>query len=395
MSEDEDLVEILVEDEAVDETAAELMGPDEEGLIAPSMAPPPPGYEDTDLKWMKWGPVLVAFGPGIAPHYLQDLSWRRRENLGIVVVIYGPPGSGKTYFGLSTALILDEEFDVEKQVLFSREQIMGIISKRIKVKPGQALIVDESQFSISARTWGNTRQVELMQHLAALRSRNFVLIIVVLNPEMLDKIMREFQITHKVFMKRRGVAQVQIMKQGSRYSYLENLSKDCELPLPDSWPECEEDMKKDPPSGCLNPSCLRCHDCGLVDGLWEKRDKWPEIGFKPCMRTRAIYERMKSSFLESEADKAIENDKPQEKLTDDARRLAITAKIDSIPLTDKNHLSVEAMRDAVEAETGTRPSEKETMRDRVWYETTFPAMIQKKRDDKKAAKKAAQEVKAD
>lgn len=358
-------------------------------IRAASVADPPPGYEDTNLKWQKWGPVVVAFGPGIGPHLLQDLTWRKNENMSIVCIIYGPPGSGKTYFGLTTAMILDPDFDVSTQVLFSREQIMNIISKRVDVKPGQALIIDESQFSLLNRTWGNSTQVELIQHLAALRSRNFILFIIVLSPEMLDKIMREFQITHKIFMKKRGVGQVQILNQGSKYSYLSNLSKDCEMPLPNSWPECEDDLLKVPKSGCVDPSCLRCHWGGLVDGLWEKRNKWGELGFIPCNRGRAVYERLKAAFLEAEAEKSIQNDKPRERLTDATRKLAITDSINDIILTDKNHLSVESMRDAVEKVTGIRPSDKETMRDRQWFESTFPEKIQVMRDAKKAAKIAA------
>ena len=392
MSED---IELLILDDEPLETEEELEAPEDTPTGA--LVQPPPGFEDTNLKWMKWGPLVVAYGPGIGPHFLTDLAYRRRENMGIVCVIYGPPGSGKTFFGLTTAMALDPNFDVEKQVLFKREQIMNIISKRTPVKPGQALIIDESQFSISARTWGNSQQVELMQHLAALRSRNFILFIIVLGPDMLDKIVREFQITHKIFMKRRGLGQVQTIEQGPKYTYDRNLSKDCYLPLPNSWPECEDDMLKTPPQGCLEPSCLRCHWCGLVDGLWDKREKWDELGFTPCRRGRAKYERAKAIFLESEADRVIQSDKPRVRLTEEARRLAISNRITEIVLTDKNHLGVESMRDAVEKETMIRPSEKETMKDREWYENTFPEKIKAMREskilDRETKKAAAKEVK--
>jgi hypothetical protein len=339
---------------------------------------PHKGHEKPRLKWQEWGPVLIAMGPGYGPHFLKDLAHRRDENESIVVVIYGGGGSGKTYFGLTTAMILDPEFTVERQVLFSRQQLMDVISNKTKIDPGQALVIDESQFSVSARTWGNVDQVEIMQHLAALRSRNLILFIIILGTEMLDKIIRNFTITHKVFMLKRGVGRVYSFEQGPiRPPFPKTLSKDCVMPLPDSWPEIDGDK------GCENPHCLRCHHSGIVDGYWEKRENWDKIGFKPCLRQRSRYERLKKAFLEGEAAKSADKHQSKLKLSDETRRLALTEAISRIPLTDKNHLNLDSIMDEVEKATRIRPRHREAIKDRLWYETTFPEAIQAKKLEKR------------
>lgn len=366
------------QDEYDDDLESKLPG------IDLSEAPPPPGWEESKLKWRRWGPVLVALGMGIGPHFFRDITIRRNENQSIIIVVYGMGGTGKTYWSLSAALILDEDFEVERQVLFTREQIMDIISNKTKINPGQCLIIDESQFTMMSRTFGNADQIELMQHIAALRSRNFIIFVNILDVEMLDKIMKKFEITHKVFMKERGMGQIQVIKQNMSYIYPENLSKECHLPLPDSWNECEEDVELK--HGCEDPMCLRCHWSGIVDGLWERRDQWEALGFTPCMRQRARMERIKKAYLEAKANESIQRKEgATTTLSQEARRLAITEDFDAITLTAKNRLNLNSIGDVVEKKLSGRPSEKVLIRDRDWAEKTFP--------DKMAAKIAVKKAK--
>jgi hypothetical protein len=352
-----------------------------------SEAPPPPGWEDAGLKWRKWGPVLVALGMGIAPHFLRDVTIRRNENQSIVIVVYGMGGTGKTYWSLTASLILDEDFEVERQVLFTREQIMDIISNKTKIKPGQCLIIDESQFTMMSRTFGAADQIELMQHIAALRSRNFIIFVNILDVEMLDKIMKKFEITHKVFMKKRGVGQIQIIKQNMSYTYPENLSQECHLPLPDSWPECAEDMEVK--HGCEDPMCLRCYWSGIIDGLWERHEQWETLGFKPCSRQRARMERIKKMYLEAKANESIQKKTGKSsKLTEEVRHLDAVTNFSKLTLTAKNRINLNSIGDLYQELHPDEPrvSEKVLIRDRDWVEKNCKDKFEKSIMEKKAKK---------
>ncbi len=325
----------------------------------PGFELPPYGYNGK-LKWQNWGGWLNAVGPGWGAHTLNDIAERRDKNKANIIAICGPPGEGKTYAGIALSQILDPTFDVRRQVLFSREQIMNVIDGTTEIDSGQCIIIDESQFSMNARNFANTDQIDIMNHLAAIRARGFIIFIIVLDSSMLDKIARGFILTHKMFMLQRGHARVYRYKMGplTKEPYPETLDDDFEIPMPDS----------NGPGSCIK-HCLTCKASGLAKGRWKSRFKWKNEGFKPCQHQRAIYERLKRRFLETNAanDNAKHNKKP--KVTQSDRRLCIVDHINKISVTAKKKPDLGSIADICEEKTGERPTFRACQDDRTWLLT--------------------------
>jgi energy-coupling factor transporter ATP-binding protein EcfA2 len=344
----------------------------------PGFVKPPKGYEDWPLKWQKWGEWKAALGPSCAPHFLNDVSKRRRRNEGVIVAVYGPPGSGKTYFALTLCQILDPKFDVKKQIIFTREQFLDIVNNPNILEAGQCLIIDETQFSMLSREFSDPDQIIFMKHLSAIRHRNFIIFLIVLNITMLDKIARDFTLSHKIFMLDRGQGRVYRYQMGplSKEPYPKTIDHKLTLPLPDS------NYK----TGCKNPYCLSCEHSGLTRTRWINRDKWMTQEFDPCMHQRAEYERMKRQFLEDRAQEAVDIYTPKPKATVESRHLALLECIDHIGITDKGHLNYDDMQLEIEKATNAKVSNQNLRSDRIWFENTHPEIIVFKKAEKKANK---------
>lgn len=94
-----------------------------------------------------------------------QISWIRyikrklRNKLNELIAITGPTGSGKTYFGLSMAYELDNEFEPREQVAFSFYHLMNVINNfndpnhQLSKKKYKVCIFDEPQTSISNKEW--------------------------------------------------------------------------------------------------------------------------------------------------------------------------------------------------------------------------------------------------
>lgn len=322
----------------------------------PGFALPPYGYNGR-LKWQDWGGWLNAVGPGWGAHTLNDIAERREKNKANIVAVCGPPGEGKTYAALTLAQILDPAFDVKKQVLFTREQIMNVIDGTTEIDSGQCLIIDESQFSMNARNFANTDQIDMMKHLAAIRSRGFIIFIIVLDATMLDKIARGFLLTHRMFMLQRGHARVYRYKMWplAKEPYPETLDDDFEIPMPDS----------NGPGSCIK-HCLTCRASGLAKGRWKSRLKWRENGFQPCQHQRAIYERLKRRFLETSAANDTVRHRKTPKVNQAARRLILIENVDKLYITAKKVPDLGSITDLYTDKFGEKPIYRDVQDDRIW-----------------------------
>ena len=276
---------------------------------------PPSGYTG-EMNWMKFGKARIKVGHGFSPFWLMEIERIRHNIEACIIVVTGKGGTGKTYFALRNAEILDPRFNVQQQVPFGNEEFMALIGENSPLKMGQAIVVDESQFGMSNRDWADNMQKDLMKQIEAIRSKGLVIFIVALNMKTLDVIARNYVITHRIHMKRRGV--------GTAYKFY--MPAFADEPYKYRMGTVKLQM---PGRTCEHPSCLRCKFSGVRSSQWLLRNQWEKEGYTPCSNIRAVYERKKKAFLEEEASKSaqkrVEKIASKNKTAEDQKLVAMMA----------------------------------------------------------------------
>lgn len=254
---------------------------------------PPSTYKGI-AKTMNWKGIYVKTGSGYGPFFFNEIEKIRKNIEACIIVVTGPGGSGKTYFALRLAELLDPTFKPKIQVPFGSPAFLALISEDSPLKMGQFIIPDESQFTMGARNWYEDIQKDLMNQIEAVRSKGYVIMIIALNMAVLDKIARSYVMTHLIHMNKRGEATAYkfYMPAFAKEPYKKKLGK-VRLRLPGA-----ED--------CEHSSCLRCRFSGLKKNMWVNRAKWQEWGTPICQNIRSQYEREKKTYLERTATEAGE-----------------------------------------------------------------------------------------
>lgn len=249
--------------------------------------------KERGYKVLKYKHALYLVGPGLTTKIIDEILSKINDNKSVVICITGPPGQGKTYGGIRFAQTLDPDFNVndmpapppnedDGQVTFSREQLAYLTGENSPLHRGQVILTDESHWGIGARSWQNRDQQEVVNYLAAIRSKGYILIIVVLHTRMIDALLRDFVLNYEFHVTKRGEAVVyrRWFPVHATEAYKKKLGR-IKLQLPDE-------------SLCNYDSCLR------------GRKGCPYL-YKPvgerCMTIRAIYERRKKQFLDEKGRK--------------------------------------------------------------------------------------------
>jgi len=252
-----------------------------------ALMPTPPRFAEKDeaqgVQTLKYGHTCWARGGNYSTRIVDEILRRRKNNESVVITITGPPGSGKTYFGARFGQKLDKKFHVndvpapppnkdDSQIAFGRKHLTYLTGANSPLKRDQVILMDESHFGIGARSWQKADQQELTNYLAAIRSKGYVLIIVTLHTEMIDKLIRNFVVNYEFSLLKRGEAVIyrRFFPKFSKEVFSKRLGR-MELLLPD------EDL-------CNYGSCLRCKSLN-----------------RGCMSIRAIYERRKAEFLSQQS----------------------------------------------------------------------------------------------
>ena len=231
---------------------------------------------DSGLKIMDWNGTMVVIGPGYTPIFFDQIAYRRNVGRSNILVITGSPGEGKSWFGLRLGEIFDDKFDPYIQIPFTREHLLWLISDKSPLKEGQVILLDEAHFGMGARKWHDTVQQDLMDQIAAVRSKGYIIIIVVLHLDMIDKIIRQFVLSFMCHIEDRGTATAyRLFTPRFQNEMHRKRIGPVILQVPDS-------------DKCDHPGCLRCKS--LKNGS--------------CLTTRAIYERRKRSFVDAMAAEA-------------------------------------------------------------------------------------------
>jgi len=244
---------------------------------------------DTDLKIMDWNGTMVAFGPGYAPRFLDIIASRRKTGKSNILVVTGSPGEGKSWFGARLGEIFDDKFDPYLQIPFTREHLLWLIGENSPLKEGQVILIDEAHFGMGARRWHDSVQQDLMDQIAAVRSKGYIIIIIVLHLDMIDKIVRKFVLSFMLHMEDRGHATAYRLYTPRFQNEMHRKRIGAvRLQVPD-------------PDLCEHPGCLRCKF--LKDGT--------------CLTSRAVYERRKRTFVDDMAAQAKKRaeEKDKQKMT--------------------------------------------------------------------------------
>jgi hypothetical protein len=262
--------------------------------------------EPQGFRAVKYGNTVFLRGPGYDTKVIDELLSKINNQESLVIAVTGPPGAGKTYLGMGLARILDPKFHCTDtpppppeqdhgQIPFTREHLMYLTGANSPLKRGQVIEPDESHFGIGARGWANRDQQELTNYIAAIRSKGYVLILIVLHTEMIDKMVRDFVINYEIHVTNRGEGIVyrRWFPQFSKKVYKKRLGK-IRLPLPDH-------------EICNYPSCLKCTKLN------------PDDITKRCPTLRAIYERRKEWFLNEQSKQDEEAEETEPKTLEDIK----------------------------------------------------------------------------
>lgn len=284
--------------------------------------PLPPGYEhlsDYGIKAIRYGNTVYLEGGGYSTTISNEIREKINKEMSVVMVFTGPPGSGKTYGGIRYAQSLDSKFKITDtppptpsedsgQVVFGREHLAYLTGPNTPLKRGQVIVLDESHFGVGARSWQNRDQQDVVNYLAAIRSKGFILILVVLHTRMIDALLRDFVVNYEFYVIDRGRATCyrRFFPQFSKEPYKKKLGV-LELPLPD------EEL-------CNYKSCLKCSHL-----------RAPES--KRCETIRAIYERRKEWFLVETGQKKAEEETEKSRPYNSFEEIkdGISDKTESIP----------------------------------------------------------------
>ena len=236
-------------------------------------------------KVYNWKGYALGIGTGESPWFFDSIQASINKQESIVILLTGPPGKGKTYAGMRIAEIFDKRFDPDIQCVMDRLDTMRLISGLYKLRRGQIILIDESQFGMGARRWGEKEQQELMEFLAAARYLGLIIIIVSLHISMIDSIARKHIIKHHIHIEERGRGVIYLLQMG-------RFMRDAHYYPPRKG----QILLQLPNYGlCAAPTCLTC----------KEKDT--------CMTIRARYERTKIAFLVARAKKTAEMAEQREK----------------------------------------------------------------------------------
>jgi len=277
-------------------------------------------------KVLNWNGYRVLTGYGKSSFILDEIQYRRKKVKQNMIIIVGPPGEGKSYFAIRLGEVLDKKFDPDLQIVFDRSHLLWLIGPNSPLKMGQVIVIDEAQFIAGARRWYEDIQKDVMEHIEAIRSKGYVVLIVALHINLLDKVIRKYVLSHMMKMRERGSAIIyHLWTPTFKDKLYRRRLGSMSLQLP-SYELCK------------HPTCLTC--------------KFQE----KCMTIRAVYERNKRNFLgkmSAYSQKKAEKAEQRKKFIDynDTIQKVIEQK-DKIVYTSKGNPEPESIRIILEEKHG-------------------------------------------
>ena len=306
---------------------------------------------DGPYRLVNWNGFKVVTGSGKGPYFFNDIEERRNKIKSNIIIVTGSPGEGKSYFALRMGEIFDPKFNVGTQVVFERKHQLQLIGNNSPLSMGQVIMVDEAQYIAGARRWYEDIQKDVMDNLEGVRSKGFIIEIVVLHLNLLDVILRHYVLSRMIHMEGRGI--------GTDYElytprFSKNMFKHRKGKVKLKLPDYEK---------CKSPTCLRC------------------THRKKCMTSRAIYERRKRKFLGEKSKEAQDKIKGKElrKIKDSDIVKLLRQHQDKFIWTNRGTIDHKCMRAILREYENLELSIDRCKVVRTLYEMTHPSESQKKR----------------
>lgn len=128
-------------------------------------------------------------------------------------VIAGPEGIGKTSLGGSMCKEIDPRFRLDKDSIFSYDDMVAKIKKSY---PGKSVLIDEGALIFFSRDYASTKSKDAVKLLTTMRSFNLFVVVCIPNFWILDKYIRE----HRVKTLSR------VVKRGWNWHYCPDTTRD-------------------------------------------------------------------------------------------------------------------------------------------------------------------------
>jgi hypothetical protein len=131
---------------------------------------------------------------------LNETAQTDRDNL---IPIDGPTGSGKSTLGIELCIKGCPWFDMENDILYSRQELMDWISN---ARPGSWALADEAVNILFKRDFASKAQKFLLKILDMCRDRNLTIFMCIPNFWALDKHILEGRVRLRIYIAKTGLA---------------------------------------------------------------------------------------------------------------------------------------------------------------------------------------------
>lgn len=134
------------------------------------------------------------------------------QNSNFMVLITGRPGTGKSYYSLSLAKLIDPNFDIYSKMYYDSVQMIKDVRDG-KIKKKDVVVLEESGVDLNARSAMTTKNSTIQAVLQTVRFLNWGLILNLPNIGMIDRNVRKllhyhFSMTKIDRTKKRGIAKI-------------------------------------------------------------------------------------------------------------------------------------------------------------------------------------------
>jgi len=162
---------------------------------------------DGPLQPMKYHKHILPFNSQfhVGVQFYNELMEMINNIEAVRIAIVGGAGRGKTFMSIHLSQILESRQFTIDQIVLSGADYLYLADN---LEPKKCIVLDEPTYFAAARTWQDQYQKLVVRTLESSRFQNNPVLIPIVNRNLLDKVIREYYLTHVVEMKARGIGRV-------------------------------------------------------------------------------------------------------------------------------------------------------------------------------------------